>query len=389
MEFVKRLNRFRFFQHSYRNPSEFYDSLIVFPNMVAKITGMDIFSEGYRVISWSLFSVVVLLTVYVYTSVVTASEVWGSTEDLIFCFVTAGIGLQGLGKLYTFVAWMHQYNKELFRKECNPTVRKMLMDSVFLLSVIVKTMLVCYVSTSILLDVAPLLFSIQTGEKILPFGFYIPFLDRNEWFGYFCNYAMHVCNTVYVSSEDMGPDCIYMIMMMCAFTQIDLLKESLTEFNQKIEENEDDLDAFFGEIIRHHRDHLEYLQTIEKVFQLNFLITFVSLSTVLVMSLFAVVTLSWYQGYVFVAFISYELFFGSFLGTMLEIKKEQLQQAIYAISWYKLSSENQKSLRFMLHASQESVSLTLIFAPLNMPTFLQVYKTIYSIFTMLLTVREE
>lgn len=119
--------------------------------------------------------------------------------------------------------------------------------------------------------------------------------------------------------------------------------------------------------------------------------------------------LSWYQGVLFILFVSYQLFFGCFLGTYLAIKvtvvcdefsityndliftsqNEQFQREIYNVSWYKLSIVNQKSLRFLLEAAQEPVCLTLVFAPLNMPTFLQVYKTIYSIFTMLLTVRDE
>ncbi|KAL1401262.1 hypothetical protein pipiens_006744 [Culex pipiens pipiens] len=107
------------------------------------------------------------------------------------------------------------------------------------------------------------------------------------------------------------------------------------------------------------------------------------------MSLFAVVKLSWYQGYVFIAFISYQLFFGCFLGTLLAMKNEQLQHEIYKISWYKLSIPHQKLLQFMLKSAQEPVCLTVIFAPLDMGTFLQVYKSIYSMFTMLLTVQEE
>ncbi|EDS44809.1 conserved hypothetical protein [Culex quinquefasciatus] len=78
-----------------------------------------------------------------------------------------------------------------------------------------------------------------------------------------------------------------------------------------------------------------------------------------------------------------------FLGTILAVKSEQLQLAIYEVPWYKLSLPNQRSMQILLHASQKPVCLTLIFYPIDMPTFLQMYKTIYSIFTMLLTVREE
>ncbi|KAL9704975.1 hypothetical protein quinque_008493 [Culex quinquefasciatus] len=142
-------------------------------------------------------------------------------------------------------------------------------------------------------------------------------------------------------------------------------------------------------IIKRYQEHVKYLETVESVYSIFFFVSFVSLAATLVLALFAVVTLSWYQGYVFIAFISYELFFSCFLGTILAVKSEQLQLAIYEVPWYKLSLPNQRSMQILLHASQKPVCLTLIFYPIDMPTFLQMYKTIYSIFTMLLTVREE
>ncbi|XP_039432287.1 putative odorant receptor 83c [Culex pipiens pallens] len=395
MEFIKRLRRYRFFQHSFTDPSEFFDSLIVVPSMVAKLTNLNVLNKDHQVFTWNLAPVVTGMLTYFYTSFDTAYAVRESTEELIFCLVTIGIGIQGAGRIFTFLifreklVWIHQYTKELYREECNPRTKSFLMDSVFLLSVILKVMLTCYAFTSISLVVAPLLFTIASGEKILPFGFYLPYWDRFTWFGYFSNYVLHIFMTVYVSSMDMGTDSIYMMTLMSAFTQIDLLKMSLEEMSEMVDQKHEDLENFFKKLINRHQEHLHYLRTVEIVYCFNFFITFLCLASVLIMSLFAVVKLSWYQGYVFIAFISYQLFFGCFLGTLLAMKNEQLQHEIYKISWYKLSIPHQKLLQFMLKSAQEPVCLTVIFAPLDMGTFLQVYKSIYSMFTMLLTVQEE
>ncbi|XP_039432321.1 putative odorant receptor 83c [Culex pipiens pallens] len=395
MTLIKKLNSYKLFRHSYTEPFEFYDSLIVIPNRIAKIIGLDVFSENYKVLTWNWFSLIMMISVYFYCTAITAYEVRFDTGDLIYCLVEGGIGIQGLAKIYTYLVyrkelvWIHQYTKQLYREACNAETKSMLMDNIFLLKVAIIVMLMCYAFTSISLITAPMLFSIMTGEKILPFGFYIPYLDRTEWFGYLINYAVHLYDTIYVSAEDMAADTIYMITMLSAFTQIDLLMMSLKETSQILDKDDENLQAHLNSVIKRHEEHLKYLRTVETVYRFYFFITFVSLASVLIMALFAVVTLSWYQGYIFVGFISYELFFGCFLGTLLDIKNEQLQHEIYQISWYKLSIPNQNALRFMLQASQEPICLTIIFAPLNMPTFLQVYKSIYSMFTMLLSFQEE
>nr|XP_019527969.2 putative odorant receptor 83c [Aedes albopictus] len=289
---------------------------------------------------------------YFYINIVSAYEMRDNTEDLINSLTTIGIAIQSVTKIVTFgvfrkdLVWLHQYTKTLYREECNPRTRDLLMNDVFLLSVILKTMIVGYAFTSISLDFAPVLVLAYTGLKLLPFGFYIPFLDQFSWTGYMINYFVQILLTVFVTSQDMGPDCIYMIISMNSFTQINLIVDSLKELSRHIDEGDSDMDDQIISIIQRHQEHLTYLRTVETVFCMMYLLSFISLSSVLILSLFAVVTLSWYQGIVFILFVSYQLFFGCFLGTILEIKNEELQRAIYNISWYKLSLSNQNYFVF-------------------------------------------
>lgn len=263
MAFIKKLNRYKIFHNSHTNPSEFYDSLIVIPNMIAKIIGLDVFSENYKVLSWNLFSLIMMISVYFYSTVITALEVRSDTGDLIYCLVEGGIGIQGVAKIYTYLVyrkelvWIHQYTKQLYAEACNSKTKNMLMDSIFQLKVAIIVMLMCYTFTSTSLIIAPMLFSIMTGEKILPFGFYIPYLDHTEWFGYLVNYSVHIYDTIYVSAEDMAADTIYMITLFSAFTQIDLLIISLKEITKMIDDNDVDLEIHLTSVINRHREHLK------------------------------------------------------------------------------------------------------------------------------------
>ncbi|XP_055534108.1 putative odorant receptor 83c [Wyeomyia smithii] len=395
MDLIQKMEQYKLFRHSFDDPAEFCAQIIATPNKISKLIGLDIFSAGYSSRNFNTIFTLFVAIFYLYLTFTSVYNMRHDVENVINCLVTLGVAIQCVWKLFTFaiyrkkLIWMHEYNISLFKEECNPRTRNMLMRNIFVLSAVLKVMLISYAFTSFSLDFAPLLYLAMTGAKLLPFGFFIPYLNQNSWSGYIINYVVHVILTVYVSSGDMGLDCIYMTILMNSFTQIDLLVISLHEMNEMIEQDCDNIKPVFEKIVRRHQEHLQYLRTVENVFRFFYFVTFVSLSSVLVTSLFAVVMLSWYQGYVFIAFVSYQMFFGCFLGTMLELKSEQLQREIYNILWYKLETEQQMPLRFMLMSAQESVTLTVIFGKLNIPTFLQVYKTVYSIFTMLQTVKVE
>ncbi|XP_055596885.1 putative odorant receptor 83c [Uranotaenia lowii] len=77
------------------------------------------------------------------------------------------------------------------------------------------------------------------------------------------------------------------------------------------------------------------------------------------------------------------------LGAALTIKNDQVKVAIYDTKWYDLPVEEQKMLAIVLHKSQNSVEMTIGgLALLNMETFVQILKMIYSYFAMLLQLME-
>ncbi|XP_038104467.1 odorant receptor 67d [Culex quinquefasciatus] len=338
---------------------------------------------------------IVSILVYIYCCVFTAYEVRCSVKELIFCLVTSGLAPHKTVHVWTFLMfrkelyWFHQYTKDLYREECKDRTKSMLMKNVSLLSVTTKLMLVAYTCISSAMDIVPIISSAASGEKTLPFGFYIPFLDHTSSPGFTCNFIIHVTLTVYVLCSGYGADCIYLIAMASSFTQIDVLMSALRELTTEIEAKKSDVGECLNQIIVRHQEHLKYLGTLESVFRIYFLVNFVSLALTLILSWYAAIVLSWYQGYGFILFISYGLFFGCFLGTLLAMKSEQLERAIYDVPWYKMSLANQKSMKFLLNSAQQPVSMTFIFYKLDVPTFLQMYKMIYSTFTMLLTVRDE
>ncbi|KAL9704981.1 hypothetical protein quinque_008499 [Culex quinquefasciatus] len=270
MEFVKKLSKKKVFQHTNMEPSEFYTSMLVIPNKIAAIVGLDVFSKDYKTVSANLMGLISIYVLFAYVSVCTVVEVRHDVNDLIYCLVTVGIGLQGVMKIFTFLryrkdlVWIQDYSKALYKEE-----------------------------------------------------------------------------------EDLK------------------------------------------DIFKRHQEHLLYVRNVEKIYRSYFFVLFSSLGATLVLVLYAIVTRAWIAGYTSCIFIIYEFFIFCYLPTLLEMKKEKLQQEIYNLPWYKMTTSDQKSVRLFLEATQQPNCLTMIFYPMNMPSFMEVMKIIYSILTLLLTIRNE
>lgn len=260
---MERLHNLRIFRHSYVDPSEFYAYLIDITNTACKIIGLDVFSPGYTLRTYRFYYIVVLTIFYIYVDVSTAWEMRHEPENFINCLVTIGIAFQLAGKFGTFacfqteLVWMHNYVKDLYQKESLSEKKAMIMNNVVLLNIFIKTMLTCYAFTGVALVVVPLFFLLTEKQKILPYGFHIPFIDKSSWGGYCVNYLLQLLLTINVSSGDMGSDCIYVIMMMSSFTQIDLILSSLRNVDRRIQDEDVEVQKIIEEIIEKHQEHLK------------------------------------------------------------------------------------------------------------------------------------
>ncbi|XP_055590524.1 putative odorant receptor 83c [Uranotaenia lowii] len=337
------------------------------------------------------------LATYYYVNVVSAYNLRHEPEKVIFGLVTVGVGFQNFCKIYTYLTYcqqirsMNRYQEVLLREECNLHTKELLMNNVFAIDLLRKLVFSSYPWTAIVLLITPLLLTLIGPENILPYGFFMPYLDWNTTLGYAINYVWQIWLTVMVLTFHMGPDCFYLILITNAFTQINLLKNMLERLDESVKDNanQETASKLLKRIIVRHQEHISYLSKLEETFRMNWFVTLSSSSLGLVTTLYAAVILKWYQGFAYILSITVQIGFVCILGTMLDMKNEQLQQTVYKISWYRLSNSHQKSIGFFLSVTQETKAQTLIFAPLNMPTFLQLYKTIYSIFTMLIAVKKE
>lgn len=262
MEFVKKLSRKQLFQHSYKDPSEYFASLLVLPNKIAGVAGLDVLSPDFKRFTPNLIGLVLTYVMFAGVSFSTIVEVRDDVDDLIYCLVTLGMGMQGLMKIFTFLlardelVWIQEYSKRLFREE-GIAHKCLIMNNILLMNVVTKLILVFYAFTTVFMLVAPMFITLTTDHKLLTFGFWLPFVDRFSWLGYGCNLVMHVIMSIFISAENMGPDTIYFMTLINSYTQIDLMLAKIREVNNKIANNNASYKEKLNDVFKRHQEHLE------------------------------------------------------------------------------------------------------------------------------------
>jgi hypothetical protein len=80
-----------------------------------------------------------------------------------------------------------------------------------------------YVSVGILTIMNPLLVKLVTGNLVLPYGFKLPFIDENSWFGYAINFAHHLLQVFVVVPGLIFTDSIYAILIISIYCVYDVI----------------------------------------------------------------------------------------------------------------------------------------------------------------------
>ncbi|XP_055607005.1 putative odorant receptor 83c [Uranotaenia lowii] len=95
--------------------------------------------------------------------------------------------------------------------------------------------------------------------------------------------------------------------------------------------------------------------------------------------------INYLPGYGFVIGALFQLLEFCLLGTIYTVQNEAMIRSIYEVKWYLLPADERRMWSFMLHKSQNAVNLTIGgLAVLNVETFVEIIKTIYQCFAMLI-----
>uniref|UniRef100_A0A182XUV6 Odorant receptor n=1 Tax=Anopheles quadriannulatus TaxID=34691 RepID=A0A182XUV6_ANOQN len=211
---------------------------------------------------------------------------------------------------------------------------------------------------AVIASVGPVLLYLYNGERILPFGVYLPFVDPDSTSGYELNYLYQLSCILWTPPGLTATQNIYFALILNICIQYDVLELHLA-----------DLDALVKRPDPHGRDRL----LIERVYSPQAIVEVLSLTFQLVMTLYVMRTSIWLPGLFLIPLCTIQLLIFCIPGTLIELKASKLTESIYDTAWHEMHQQNKQIVHLLLHRSQHPSGLTCAgMVSINMNLFLNV-----------------
>uniref|UniRef100_A0A182MZC2 Uncharacterized protein n=1 Tax=Anopheles dirus TaxID=7168 RepID=A0A182MZC2_9DIPT len=376
------------FRTQYQTPLELFDSANGILIKCFEVCGGERTKPGYTRRNARLIFLVTDLILYLFVNLYSIAIVWGSLMDVVFCFVTLGIAIQGLAKIECFTCPelndLHLYNVGRFSVPPRfPEVEEALFHTAAMCKVFIKILAVAFSIVAIAIFSYAILMPVVSHQLSLAFGFYLPFLDFRSPVGFAINSAYQSLQVIEGCCGLMACDSCLLFLILNATGQMDLIIIYLQRLSEMIDgngggQNDDEIADVISYIVTKHLEHTKYVTDMDKLLKKQFFISFCCMIFELVASLAIIVRTPWYPGMAVTLICTIQLFVSCALGTFLSSKNDKLIEEIYNVNWYGLSTKHQKTLQQVLLHSQHPVVLSDGFSAIDLFNFVEIYKKIYS-----------
>ncbi|XP_055589101.1 putative odorant receptor 83c [Uranotaenia lowii] len=188
-------------------------------------------------------------------------------------------------------------------------------------------------------------------------------------------------------------DVICMIIILQIFGVADVFINQLKSLDDVLEQenrNEEIVNKKIIDICLMHEEIIQYEVEMDESYKTVVLVQIITSIAEISTTLF-VFYLTGHINALFLAVSAvWQLLEFCLLGVTLTIKNEQIVRSLYDIKWYRLTTKQQKILGIVLQGAQNAVEITIGgLALLNLETFVEVMKKIYSYYAMLMQFLEQ
>uniref|UniRef100_A0A182UAK7 Odorant receptor n=1 Tax=Anopheles melas TaxID=34690 RepID=A0A182UAK7_9DIPT len=348
----KYLERKRTLYHAkYQTPQQLFDDACDIVIKCFVVCGGERMKPGYTRRNARLIFLVTDLILYLFVNLYSIAIVWGSLMDVVFCFVTLGIAIQGLAKIEAFTCPelndLHLYNVARFKAPPRfPEVDEALFHTATMCMVFIRIFAVAFSIVAIAIYSYAILMPLIEHELSLAFGFYLPFVDYRTPVGFAINWVYQSVQVLEGCIGLMACDSCLLVLIMNATGQMDVIIVYLKQLTLLIDSNhtgqhDDEIADIIKEIVLKHLEHTKYMTNMDKLLKKQFFINFGCMIFELVASLAIVV------------------------------RNEKLVEEIYNVNWYGLTTKHQKTLQQILLTSQHPVVLSDGFSPIDLFNFVE------------------
>uniref|UniRef100_A0A3F2ZED2 Odorant receptor n=1 Tax=Phlebotomus papatasi TaxID=29031 RepID=A0A3F2ZED2_PHLPP len=324
------------------------------------------------------------------------------TDNLIYMMyslTTLGAFFSVSSRLYSIV---HNYSKSReIRREMNEAFERMetiphirsIFEKYLLISekVFIATKMIL-LPCALLLPISSVMLFLWNGEMVLPYEFYIPWINPKTTSGFLVKletYAFQMLNTKVAFDIVLCTAVYFFCHMVLGIGHLEVLKKHLSDFDELVHEDEVQQDRkavkeIIKRIVVEQQCHYKIMRSFENFYSFQNLVIILSESILLVLVIFVIMSKFWLQGFGFIFAALGDIFAVTLTGTLFIISCEKFEQAVYDCKWYCLPAEFQFNFIMILRAAQHPVKPTVGgFLPMELGTFVLCIKNVYTVSMLL------
>ncbi|XP_050070732.1 putative odorant receptor 83c [Anopheles maculipalpis] len=377
------------------HPIYAFDRLIKRQRFLLKLIGIDSYDRQFCfnkltvmvICLASLFFVISLYDLYLFRN---------DVFNFVYVLITIFFATIGIARIAVFLCYSNVLAVTLaqtyhtYRLVTEEGEREMSILAWYtkLLQRAVDAYTIMFIGTSIAAGILPLGIYLLNGERVLPYGVVLPFVDHASQKGYELNYLYQVSCIIWTPPGLVASECMIFALVLNICIQYDILAVQLLDLDALIRSHDLTREALISKKLRailHGQQRLiRYISNIEDSHTVMNGVEVLSLGMQIVITLFVMQFSLWIPGLVVIPAFSLQLFLFCLLGTIIEDKGVKFSDGVYSLTWNELSRENKQIFRLLLLSSQQPKTLTCArMTCISLNLFVNMSQKFYSIFMML------
>ncbi|XP_055632842.1 putative odorant receptor 83c [Toxorhynchites rutilus septentrionalis] len=375
-----------------------FNEAILYLRKFLKPVGMDLLDEQYHW-NWRTTLCAGCIGTYFTFLLYTIYVNWGQWILVLESCTMTGMACQGIVKMHNGLKYMGFFNdvhdrlKAMHeRNSKHKENNRVLVFNGLLIQFILRFFSLVFMFAGLSFFMLSLYQYVRYNELVMAVRIQVPGIDPTNEFGFVVTTIYHVLLVSTGIAGILAADMAMMMIVLHILGIADVYKNALKELDQLLEAEERDEQMIHRKLLEicvMHQELISYEEGLDSTYGTIVFVQVISSVACLVLSLFITYMTRNIGIAFFLVAAVFQLFEFCLLGTTLTVKNDHIELAIYDTCWYKLCTEEQKMMSLVLFRSQNAVEMTIGgVALLNMETFVEIMKTIYSSFAMMVQVLE-
>ncbi|XP_040172351.1 putative odorant receptor 83c [Anopheles arabiensis] len=376
------------------HPIHTFDRLIKRQRLLLKLIGVDSYDPAFRIHSLTFMVVCLALTFFL----ISLYDLYLFRDDLfnfVYVLITIFFATIGIGHILVFLlcskllAELLEQSYRTYRLVVDDQrEQRILQWYTRLFQRAVDGYTLVFIGTSVAAGLLPVAIYLLSGDRVLPYGVVLPFVDPNSLVGYELNYIYQVSCIIWTPPGLVASVCMMFGLVLNICIQYDILAVKLQDLDELIRSPHPHRDAMIGcklrSILRNQQRLISFIANIEAAKNVLSAVEVLSLGLQIVITLFVLQFSLWIPGLVLIPVFTLQLFLFCLLGTIIEDKGVKFSAGVYRLTWNELSKQDKQIFRLLLLSSQQPQTLTCArMTCVSLNLFVNMSQKFYSIFMML------